>query len=484
MLHLPWVHSIIKLMYVSLVEEQEQRESSFGGLSRSPRKQIKPHRNSLKVDEPLTSPVHFVVFEHHFYNHAADPPRSLPVSSCVELLSKPSNTGMQPSSSCDSTIVSVKVDSQLPSCQSLHGFLNPKNWDSVCGNAPSMISNGYQSLSFLRDQLQCSYAQASYIQIVELITAVGMPSTPKEVTDVLIDLLKSDCNFFVDKLGNYLHQYYRMPLLMQGRVLLEIIEKSLDILQTAPGFLAGKTGLEFVLNVLISDIKMQRSPSQCSGLAEAMFLTSKWTWHNKFLKSAFTLISELQLPGNITHLECLDVVLSLALFPLVTCKSRIELESLTSTIAKELSFFINELHTTVKHLFLSRIPSAYVRLKVIDIHLDTYFTHSTSDRPEDFLLKYKDSHLKIKPGRQEVGYLLDLLTAMLQSYLFVTNGAPILPFLPEKAFDTSVTEFSGGLGDVHDSVIGFIDRLSSDPTTSDALIVNWHHLELLMTLTC
>ena len=33
-----------------------------------------------------------------------------------------------------------------------------------------------------------------------------MPSTPKEVTDVLIDLLKSDCNWFVDKLGNYLHQ--------------------------------------------------------------------------------------------------------------------------------------------------------------------------------------------------------------------------------------------------------------------------------------
>ena len=352
-------------------------------------------------------------------------------------------------------------------------------------------------LRILRKNLHSSqYNKASYIQIMDSIATGGIVLPSEEIIKILQDILHSNHSWFINKLDIYLLQH-NPNLSSEGESVLEIIHASLSMLESnlvlcnfkTPSTLAAKTVLEFVLKVFVNELEASEPGHTCL-LEAVLLLTSKQAWLNKLFTNIFLLSSlELHAPGNGSLLKCLDVVLNLAMIPLAICKSKMEQDDLSFTIAKEISLNLEKISSTSKKcFFLWRIPSDEIRCQVIDIHLDTYFRINPQPTPveEPFSLsKFKNIHLCRSPvklnGRHEGSYLLSLLALLLQSHVFIINGAPLLPFLPHRG--PSNEDDNLRMSDLHESVLTCINRLSSDGVSSADLISNWHYLEILLTLT-
>lgn len=475
---------------------------------RPSRKQAKPHRK-LSIRESccgVSTP-----FIHQLYNHAADPERSglhlsfSPIpheklsSDCVAIdMCRNTSISTVPAGIKDLTFSAANTD--YNECNSSEqDTLQSRNFRAYDHSASCQTH-----LKFLRDKIfHHGYSKVSYLQIVDSLAAVGGSFPPEEMVKILADILKSDSIYFINRMNVFLCQHYLKTV--DVKALWEIMKQSLQVLRDvlaqehvelsqAAGFQAGKTILEYIFNVLVNDLIEDSCGGHPCLLEEILLMTSEQSWHNQFFDITFSLL-ELELSGS--NSLCLDTMLSLALLPLLTCNSEVKQEELSTVLATDLSPYINKVSTTFKkHLVLSRIPSDNIRLKVIDIYLDTCFItasgeHIPEENREPFSLsKFKNMHLykipvKAEGIRQDLGFFLGLLTMLLQSYLFIVTGVPLLSFLPDKSFGSSGTRFREDLSELNHPVMMFINRLSSDPQTSADLITptNWYYLELLITLT-
>ena len=431
---------------------------------------------------------------HEVYHHAADPERETLKRQDQDLLSSSCGIGNTPSpaSSSDQQDWNVEVHE--------HSTAEIKAITLCCQT----------NLAFLREKIGGHhYSQASYLQLVELLVAVGGAlslGTMNVLSDVLVP-----CNcYFIRRMRYLLYQSPHEMCFAPGDIS-TLINQSLEVLKVSistnhvdlpntPAFQGSQTILEYIFNSFIKDMSEDLS---CQSLLEkAMSFTSKWSWFTKMFDLAFSLL-ELKCKDEYTINECLDILLGLALLPLRMCNSRIEQEELSTTLAKQLSQRIKALSDPFrKHFVILRIPSEHIRLKVIDLHLDDCFgtsgtttttTTTGTDRTQASqhftLSKFKAVHLQktVVGTKHDLGFFLSLLTLLLQSHVLLVSGMPILNFIPDRQDITCEANLTSTieLSDLNQPVMVFINRLSTDPVTASCLAIptNWYYLELLITLT-
>ena len=372
------------------------------------------------------------------------------------------------------------------------------------------------NLKFLRENIEHHlYSQSSYLQLLELLGAVGTTLPFREIIAILSDVLKSGNCHFIKKIRNFLQQSSFRTCILPGEktILWDTISRSLEMLKNVvskehnivdpsltPAFQASKTVLEYSLKIFITDLTMLPNDELYQSLlAKVLSSTPKWSWYNEILNVAFILL-EFNFPTQFVLLESVDILLGLALLPLRTCNTQLEREELSTTLAKQLSLRIARLPDSFKKYFvLLRIPSEHVRLKVIDIHLDNCFVAAAETSSsisnngginEAFSLSKFKVHLQktVVGTGQDLGYFLSLLTMLLQSHLLIVSGVPMLSFIPDRQTDTNSNRNStlqSQLADLNQPVTVFINRLSTDPATASYVITptNWYYLELLIILT-
>ncbi len=474
---------------------------------------------------------------HEVYHHASDPERKNIISPCNQL-NLTSLSSPLPITPCDVPLNEDDLSSpctteiahgstSISGCPDRERIVTAVHKHTVA--EMNAIASSYQTnLTFLRENnIEYNlYSQAGYLQLVESLVAVGGALPFRETMTVLSDVLKSSNCYFIKRMRNFLCQNHCVmcSLPHEKTVLWDTINQSLEILKNAiskehvdpsqtPAFQASKTVLEYLLNIFIDDLmhhfsEVSNGTFRTSLFEKVLSSTSKWSWFNKMLSMAFSLL-DLNILAKCGVLECLDTLLGLALLPLKTCNSKAEQEEISTTLAKQLSQRIERLSNSFKKIFvLLRIPSEHVRLKVIDIHLDNYFatagtTSTGSDSSNegmtssstDFSLSKFKVHLQktVVRGdgtRQDLGFFLSLLTMLLQSHLLIVSGAPMLSFLPDRESaasegNSSSAQLQPQLTELNQSVTVFINRLSTDPATASYLITptNWNYLELLIILT-
>lgn len=369
----------------------------------------------------------------------------------------------------------------------------------------SNISSYLESMKILRDILNGhQYNQAMYLQMIDSLETRRASLPFQNLINVLADMLASDNHYFIHRTSTFILCQGNFTSGIEKNLFWDIISKSLGIVKMTISssqvakLQACKSTLTFAYTVFVKDLLQRLDNQSCAALPsiveEVISLTSTWIWRNSFLNVAFSLL-ESKLLDTVALSEWLGVLFNLALLSLVTCKSKEQQEDCLVVIAKDISWRIDKLSTSFqKHQVLLRIPSDDVRLKVIDHHLDNYFAstpaeHGLESTQPFSLSKFRKVHLQktvFRPNgtRQGLNYLLCLLTMLLQSYLMIEMGVPLLSFLPNQQTSTSGPSCQD-LTQLHDLVIVLINRLSSDPSTSQDLIAptNWYYLELLMTLT-
>lgn len=505
--------------------------------NRSRRKQQKPqHRSRYFAPSPTPSSP----FTYRLYQHAVDPARYDPKYS--SLLPEAANERTPynvhvPSVTDDQTLHSVPsmhlldsgtvqsvaddrnctvyhldsidhehvAEASVPLEPEAHRLPTATLFSRLCNS--TCDSSYLESIKILRDKLNGhQYNRAMYLQMIDSLETKRASLPFRDLFSLLTDILTSDNHYFIHRMSTFICQV-NFASDIEKNLFWDIISKSLGSLKTTisnsqlyqvPRLQACKTTLAYAYTVFVKDL-LQRSDNQsaCDALPciveEVISLTSTWIWHNSFLDIAFSLL-ESKLLDNVALSEWLGVLFNLALLSLVTCKSKEEQEECSVVIAKDISWRIDKLSTSFrKYQVLLTIPSDGVRLKVIDHHLDNYFASTSAGLESTQLFsisKFRNVHLHktvFRPDgtRQGLNYLLCLLTMLLQSHLMIEMGVPLLSFLPDQGMPSPSGPSGQDLRELNDLVIVFINRLSSDPNTSQDLIAptNWYYLELLMTLT-
>ena len=498
-------------------------------LHRLPRKPLKPQRWSLTSS---TSPK-TLSHSHIFYSHASDPKRYIP-QLCIQQLDKIKSSmdlalcNVSPAISCDKIGCITLEESETaivnaPELMQENNSIISKteicsegseqcNIELCESNTATFIRTSQNHLSILREKISNHrYSQGIYLQRIDSLIAAGITLPFSEMMGILKDILNSSDCYFINKMNVFLHHdcLLRTSLSVKHKILWDIIMRSLTNLDDSltcanplvmPSYLAGKAILKYIFDIFIKDLKSQES--SCSHLLDRVLLfESKFSWHTKYLDISFSLLEHLYSYSGYTSVsQCLDTLLCFAVLPLVTMKTELEREEVVMKIAMDMSQCIHRLSNShKKQEFILSIPSEHLRLMVINIHLERYFTLEAPSgniprRNLPFSLScFNVTHLKrtlLKPDgtRQDMGYFLTLLVLFLQSHLLVLSGVPLVSFFP-KGLDNDFEEMKlcchKELKEIHHSILVLSNRLSSDPVTSMDLTnpTNWHHLQLLITLT-
>lgn len=415
------------------------------------------------------------MFPYQYYCHAGDPLRHLSRLSCNEISNDNRSTNPFIPSSTSNELddqYSVATDGLVlariaVSCQHRLGILR----QTLCDR---------------------QYYQGSYLEVMKFLVSTGLSMKSSEVTSMLKDILKSSNPFFITKMNFFLQQFHCWQ--PERNELLALIDECLVLLPSSLAedscpssncrFLASKLVLEYIFFMLVENFV---SSDGCKGLLREVVLASKWSWHVKFLDIASSL-SQLNCVECKLYTECISLMLSYVVFPLIVSQSGSEQDDICNHLARDISSSSKELANPL--MLLLNIPSEILRERTIDHHLDHYFLCDTTEEIGGpfTLLKFKNVHLLRNPrkpdgSRHDLGYFLSLLTSLLQSHLLVLSGVSLVSFIPKKS--EAIGSVCDSLKELHIPIMMLVNRLSSDPETSSHLTTptSWYHLELLMTLT-
>lgn len=354
----------------------------------------------------------------------------------------------------------------------------------------------------------------NYLYTVERLVNQGFFFPTSKLSEVFRVMWKCPNDHAIKKLHFYLQQdiSLRSDTSMKSSHFWFKLRQCLNALTSNTQVLVASVQLSYLLSFLIKNLEANKHDPR-SSLVEQLLSSKNMSNISAIIEVIFSLQaghvdSATSLP---THAP-VDCLLAMICLPLLTSNPFTHPE-LRTKLAREFAMKLDGLSShTAQYQLISAIPSNYLKEKVLDFVLERNFVCDQSGAVAQAFAsnvvsfgKITQLHLHRLPRHpngspQSLSFLLQLLTALIQTHLMTVSGSqPLVSLLPSSPslsdqFMVNISRSSqfmdesqvrDELLEMHSSVLRFTDKLSQDnqyfieltePTT-------WFQLQLLSLIT-
>ena len=355
----------------------------------------------------------------------------------------------------------------------------------------------------------------NYLYTVERLVNQGFFFPTSKLSEVFQFMWKCCYDYAIKKLHFCLQQdiSLRGDTSMKSYHFWIKLQKCLNALASNKRVLVASVQLSYLLSFLIKNLEANKHDPR-SSLVEQLLSAKNMSNISAIIEVIFSLDMGCVDSGTLLPTPApVDCLLAMICLPLLTCNPSTRVE-LRTKVARQFAMKLDGLNSHVaQYQLISAIPSNYLKEKVLDFVLERNFivcaqsgaaTQAFADNVVSFakITKLHFHRLPQHPNGspQSLSFLLQLLTALIQTHLMTATGSqPLVSLLPSSPslsdqFVVNSIESSQlmdkskvreELLEMHSSVLRFTDRLSQDnqyfieltePTT-------WFQLQLLSLIT-
>ena len=350
----------------------------------------------------------------------------------------------------------------------------------------------------------------NYLHTVERLVGLGWFFPTAKLEEVFRLMWRCHSEHAVKKIHFFLEQdiALRTDTRMKRSHFWHRLQKCLDSIKSNSNVLIASVQLSYLLKFFIKNLDDNKLEPNAS-LVEQLLSSKKTLNISNILDAIFS--HQVRTVSPVIGVQCpVESLLTMLCLPLLTCdpSSRPELRT---RLARDIAMRLNNLRPySLQYQLITKIPSNYLKEKVLDFVLERNFVLSSTstsvgktfaDNSVSFA-KIASVHLHREPRHpngspHSLSFFLQLLTSLIQSHIVSVSGnQPLVSVVPSSPpqplpdeFTTSSTmddtQLRETLLDLHAGVLQLTERLSQDDRHFIELTEpsTWFHLQLLSLIT-